>query len=463
MRKILSLILALYQGARIGAVRMKTECVADIAMNSVLAEYSRQLYEQYGLLMVDSSYGSGSHNVLNTQEHLKHYAQKNFERSSYGKLSNAQTLTAMFCKDAQITGYSLATDNNGAVLERQILSYMAAEPMGALVEEVIGSAQCVEESSLDSLDVDEMAAANQEYIDSIELPKIRDEEGKEETISIGNPADVVNAQRGISVLGLALREQGKISQARIDASQYASHRNLNKGTGLAKCENMAAGEKLMLDQYYFEKCGRYGEELEKSALKYQLEYLIFGQNSDYGNLEKMAQTLFFWREASNYIYLMGCGPKLREAEAVAAALSAVALCPELKEPIKLSIIFAWTFAESISDLRILFDGGRVPLLKTDSTWNLSLLDMFDFRGHLQKDDCGEGLYYSDYLRIKAIMTPEKDKLIRMADIIEMDIRKTDGNAQFRIDDCIDTIRAEFVIGTRFGYEAQIERTLGYEE
>ena len=46
---ILSLILVLFQGARIGAVKLKTECVADISMNSILAEYSRALYEQYGL------------------------------------------------------------------------------------------------------------------------------------------------------------------------------------------------------------------------------------------------------------------------------------------------------------------------------------------------------------------------------------------------------------------------------
>ena len=38
---ILSLILALYQGARIGAMKMRTECVSDIAMNSVLAEYQQ--------------------------------------------------------------------------------------------------------------------------------------------------------------------------------------------------------------------------------------------------------------------------------------------------------------------------------------------------------------------------------------------------------------------------------------
>ena len=75
---ILSLILVLFQGARIGAVKMKTECVADISMNSVLAEYSRALYEQYGLLFVDTSYGCENPSIINTQEHLRYYAQKNF-------------------------------------------------------------------------------------------------------------------------------------------------------------------------------------------------------------------------------------------------------------------------------------------------------------------------------------------------------------------------------------------------
>ena len=73
---ILSLILVLFQGARIGAVKMKTECVADISMNSVLAEYSRALYEQYGLLFVDTSYGCENPSIINTQEHLRYYAQK---------------------------------------------------------------------------------------------------------------------------------------------------------------------------------------------------------------------------------------------------------------------------------------------------------------------------------------------------------------------------------------------------
>ena len=446
---ILSLVLALLQGARIGAVRMKTERVADIATNSVLSEYSRELYEQYGLLMVDSSYGSDSHSILNSQERLKHYVQKNFERSLYGKVSNAQTLTAMYCKDARITGYSLATDNKGGPLERQII-----------VLESVGS---LEGSGFDSVNVDEMANANQETIDSIELPKIKNEDGKEETISIGNPADAVNSQRGMSILGLVVKDRNQISMARITGASCASKRQLQKGTGLNDKGVASEGEKLLLDDYYFEKCSRFGDELEKSVLKYQMEYLIYGQDSDYANLEKMAKTLLFWRQASNFTYLLSCEAKLQQAELMATALSAVILCPELTEPIKYSILFAWTFAESISDLRILFAGGRVPLFKSDATWNLGILEMLDFRGNYNKTDCGEGLYYKDYLRMKAFMTSGKEKLFHMMDIIEMDIRNTQGNRVFRIDDCIDVMRADITVGTRFGYEAHIERVFGYEE
>ena len=459
---ILSLVLALYQGARIGAVRMKTECVADISMNSVLAEYSRALYEQYGLLLADSSYGTGNHAVTNVEEHLKHYAQKNFDRSTLGGIKNAQTMTAMYCKDAKLSGYSLATDGDGAVLKRQILAYMSAEPIGALMTDVLNNSAVLQQSGFDSTDVESMATSNQNSINSVEMPTYINEDGEEITYSIGNPADMVNSQKGVSILSLAVRDSGKISGARADLSQYPSHRQLNKGTGLDDNEDISPTEKLLLDRYYYEKCSRYGHELEKSLLKYQLEYLVYGRASDHENLDEMAKTLLFWREASNMAYLLGCRAKVCEVEAMAGALSSVMLVPELYGLIKYSIIFAWTFAESVSDLNILFSGGRVPLLKSDSTWKLGLSQMLRFRDNLGKGDCGEGLYYKDYLMIKLFMTPESAKIKRMMDVIEMDIRQTEGNRQFMLDYCIDVMRAEFVIGTKFGYEASIERTYGYE-
>ncbi|WP_029231477.1 DUF5702 domain-containing protein [Butyrivibrio sp. VCB2006] len=440
---------------------MKTECVCDIAMNSVLSEYSRALYEQYGLLMVDASYGTGAHSITNVQEHLRNYAEMNFKRSTAGGLLNAQTMTAMYCKDARISGYSVATDNNMAVLARQIMAYMEGEPIGNLMSDVLGNAQSLQDGELDTIDVDELARENQELIDSYELPEIEKENGEKEVISIGNPADVVNSQRGIGALNLAIKDKSIISTAVVNTSEYASCRNLNKGTGLDE-SGTSTGQNLILDEYYYEKCSRYGEELEKSLLKYQLEYLIYGQGSDYGNLEKMARTLLFWRQASNMLYLFGCTPKVNEADLLASALSVILFVPELKDPIKYSILFAWTFAESISDLHILFSGGRVPLFKSDSTWKLSLTNMFSFRDHMNGGDLGEGLYYKDYLRMKLLFTDAGTKLCRMADIIEMDVRQTDGNGAFKLDYCVDIIRGELLIGTRFGYEAKIERIYGYE-
>ena len=224
-----------------------------------------------------------------------------------------------------------------------------------------------------------------------ELPEIEKEDGKKEIISIGNPADVVNSQRGIGALNLALPDKTGISEPVCSLSEYASHRNLNKGTGLDDQMGITAVQKLILDQYYYEKCSRYGAEMDKAQLKYQLEYLIYGLDSDYGNLEKMAETLLFWRQASNMIYLFSCQEKVSEAEAIATALSVILFVPELADAIKYSILFAWTFAESISDLHILFSGGRVPLFKSDETWKLSLSNMFSFRDHLGSQDNQEGL------------------------------------------------------------------------
>ncbi|MBO4911857.1 MAG: hypothetical protein J5504_03955 [Butyrivibrio sp.] len=459
---IMSLILALYSGARIGAVKMKTECVADIAMNSILAEYSRELYRQYGLLMVDTSYGTGSHSIANTEEHLRKYAQKNFEPSTVGKFTGTSTITKMFCKDARITGSSFASDNDGMVLNRQILAYMAAEPAEAMMTDVDDNINKLRDAELDTTDVDEMARENQDEIDSLELPTIINEDGEEEEVSLGNPADAVNSQRGVGVLSLAASGID-ISRAAADLSNYASNRVKNKGTGLRDYEEISASEKLLIDEYFYEKCGRYGGELDKSLLKYQLEYLIFGQNNDYRNLEKMAQTLLFWREASNWMYMLGCPSKQNKADAVASVLTAVLMAPEFKEPVKWSIIFAWTFAESISDVNILLEGGRVPLFKSDSTWQLGLGEMLFFRSNIGRKDCGEGLYYKDYLRMKLGMTDLKDKTARMMDIIEMDVRRTAGNGEFRIDHCLDTFCGELTVGTGFGYEVKIERVYGYEE
>lgn len=75
---IISFVLTLVEGARISTIRMEAECVADIGMNSVLAEFHREMLEQYDLLFVDMSYGTNNPRIENSAEHLRSYIQKNF-------------------------------------------------------------------------------------------------------------------------------------------------------------------------------------------------------------------------------------------------------------------------------------------------------------------------------------------------------------------------------------------------
>ena len=134
---ILSLVFALIEGARISAVRMKFECVADISMNSVLAEFHRELLEQYDLLFVDMSYGGAYADIGNTEEHLRNYMQKNLRLES-GRLGlgNIRDFFAMDAGRVHIGRYSVASDDGGAVLKRQVTDYMADYPIGEILEKI---------------------------------------------------------------------------------------------------------------------------------------------------------------------------------------------------------------------------------------------------------------------------------------------------------------------------------------
>ncbi len=463
---MLSLILTLFQGARIGAMKMKTEIISDVSMNSVLSEYSRQLYEQYGLLMVDTSYGTSTPGIINAQEHLKYYINGNVKKSVIGSFSGATQINRMFLKSANITGSSFAADGKGAVLRRQILSYMEADPVEGSVTRALDNLKILKSNGFDTRDIEAEQRANQESINDIlaenSLSSDSDINGEIDDSQYANPADQVNSMRSADLLGLVIGES-QVSGAGVNIDEYLSHRKLNHGTGLNNSEDTGFTEKFLIDEYIFEKCGNYRNQFDKSVLKYQVEYLLGGKDNDKDNLKKVATTLLFWREASNYIYILTDAEKVEFANGIALVVSILARCPQLQEPVKQSILFAWSFAESISDLHILFDGGRVPLVKGKETWKLSYESMFGLGNSISGTDGSKGLTYEDYLRIMLLVEGGKKKSYRLMDIMEMDIRKTKGNTNFKMDYCLDEFCAKIQMGDKSGFTADIERIYGYEK
>ena len=114
-------------------------------------------------------------------------------------------------------------------------------------------------------------------------------------------------------------------------------------------------------------------------------------------------------------------------------------------------------------MRIIFDGKKVGIVKNDANWNIEISELLSFSGQLNsyhEDPTGEN--YEGYLRKKLFIVDEKKLLIRLMDIMEMDIRKTAGNQNFKMDQCIYQLEATVNVSSEYGYGFDITRSYSYQ-
>lgn len=243
---------------------------------------------------------------------------------------------------------------------------------------------------------------------------------------------------------------------------------MNKGSGLPQYVEEPKGmvSELFFNEFLLEKYGSYVKEKEGGHLKYQMEYILFGRDNDVSNLRECAERLFLIRGISNYLYLTTVdSTKVKEVEIVAMAICALLGIPKAAEVLTQIIVVLWAMAESICDIKSLFEGGKVPLMKKQGEWRLGLTGILS--GSLGQKNNNmthmSGISYEGYLRIfLAVMMEQDHKVMRSMDIAEMDIRKTAGNEEFRIDQCIDYLKVTFgFVGDR-EQEYVFTRTMRYE-
>ena len=146
-------------------------------------------------------------------------------------------------------------------------------------------------------------------------------------------------------------------------------------------------------------------------------------------------------------------------------LSAVILFPELKDLIQLSILIGWAYAESVNDVKILLENGKVPLLKSSESWCLSLQDAMKLKvcKREEKERSGGGLSYEEYLHLLLAVMDREERNLRFMDLMEMDIRQTKGNELFCIDHCIHSFTAEIAVSAGNNHTSIIKRTAGYQK
>ncbi len=470
---ILSLLLALVEGAAMGAARLQAELVADLGIDSVFAEYHRELFSQYGLLFIDDSYGTSKGSISKIEKHLTDYMSYNMNPKKGILIPPGSNWIGLESSYLEIEEAAFATDDNGAVWKAQAIDYMMSRYGMDIIKGIQEQLQTVEEKQLLSRDLkQELTDYKASFENALKTEEIEETNQKtKEGFSYDTIIDFLDGFSGKGILHLTVSEQESLSSAIMNRQEYVSYRaeqgNSNQGCGLPEYIETPEGliNELIFDEFLLEKYGFYGKEKEGSHLQYQIEYILSGRDNDISNLRECVERLFMLRSVSNYLYLTTVDTvKYKEAHVISMAISALLCLPEIEEVLTQIIVVIWSMAEAVVDVRNLLDGGKVPLIKAKGEWELGLTSML--HGGLQTDKNmtqTSGLSYKEYLRILlGVMINQKDKAMRSMDIAEMDIRKTAGNENFRIDQCVDYLKVTFGFTGDRGQEYVFTRTMRYE-
>lgn len=449
---VLSLLFVLTEGAAIGAARAQSELVADLGMDSVFAEYHRELLAQYDLFFVDSSYGSINGGIGMVEQHLADYMSYNMTPDKGLVIPEAYSLLKLENPYLEIAEVSCASDDHCMVWKAQAVNYMKAVYGGDIIAKVQEQLDTVESKDLTGMDVAGDMREHKKQLDEALDQKGIVEYGREsgEGYSYQKVSGVFDKVAGDGLLSLVLPDGTAVSGAVMDAGLCFSARwkngMVNQGVGLHEGIDRpdTVVDELIYGEYLLKKCGNFIKPKDTGLLKYQVEYILYGFNSDMDNFRRSVEVLFAVRAAANMTSIYMEAGKKSQAETVAAIISALLLSPELTDPIASLIMGVWALVETVSDVRQLLKGGRVALLKQSGDWNTGMLDLFT--GTIPdsgKSQNEAGLSYQDYLRIFLGLMDRDTKAIRSLDIVEMDIRQTAGNEHFRIDRCMDYMKVDF--------------------
>ena len=497
MTVMLSLYLALIEGARSNAIRLEAECVTDIGLNSVMAEYHRELYRQYNLFGIDTSYGTFRAGSEKLEAHLKEYLDNNLSMDNiFLEDFLYKDFLAMSVGKADLTHVQIMTDHNGAVFRKKAVEAIRDDVGIGLLEQLSEWTKVVTNEGLLERDIAAEKSAIDQELDSYdgmviqiweeeeeEPPEMTEETGKGQqgnssakepeqieeeewvVVDINNPTDGLEQIRRKGILDVVINEPQTLSVKTIaeDTLIEARMEEQRISTGNYDWEEMSGIEELQesffFQEYLLKYMGRYGCAEEENALCYQMEYLLFGEKSDIENLRKTANLLCALRQVANAVYIYSDEVKCAEAQVLSTVLALACHMPDLEPLFRHTILLGWAYAESLYDVKTILGGGRIPLMKDKDAWHYDLGAALQMGQH--KSEEGEGLSYEDYLRILMYFTDVDTLTVRAMNLIEADIRLKPGNEYFRLDSCYVCVEFCVRIESAYGYQYEMVRQKQY--
>lgn len=415
---MLSLVGALVESASIQMTKNRKRADTILALESTFAEYDRQMLEEYDLFVRNGC------SEATLQGRLEYYGAENMSHS--------------------ILKQELLSDNNGSPFQEQAIRY-AKKWLGIDVtpqdtEYEFYSETYLEEEELVYMDMQELLAQEESSL-----------------LEEGNPLSSVQRLKNTDFITLVHPNPEQLSSRSITIDNLPTGRELRAGNW----EKQASGErtdKVFLAAYLIEHFGNLMDVKESHALLYEQEYLLGGYPSDKENLEKVCEQILSIRMVANYTYLLTDATKQAEAEALALTLCSLLTVPGITEVVKHAILLAWTYGESIVDVRVLLKGKKVPAIKTTETWQLQLANLVKLGTDeevVNELDAPGGLSYQSYLTGLLVMENREALSMRSLDLIE-------SNLHIKTDECMTKVEIKSKAVFRRGVKDSFTTSFGYQ-
>lgn len=476
---ILSLVTALVctgiESVRMAAARTQILNGADIGLYSLFGQFDREMLKDYDLFLLDGSCGEGSLDLASVYDNFSSYMKPVLKQNSQ-KLSVVQ---------GGFSAYRLLTDEGGEPFYNQVVQYMketlGSQGVSLLLDKMKDRKEKTEQAEqageqaengdiIENYDA-EMEENNRKNEEALAEAEKNPEGGELEDgdnvtappQKVVNPISIIRRIRKMGILELVIPGNKGVYDGQVQAGTLLSRREKQKGMPMYEPEKTDTSytSQILFQQYLMEKLGNYSAP-GKGALKYQTEYILGGKTGDIENLKSVAGRLLLIREGVNIVHLVSDGTKRAQAAGLAAAIASAFLIPPATGVIEAAILLCWAFGESILDVRELFDGGKVPLVKSAADWQLSLENLPELLNGLDSVRRGseDGMSYEDYLQVLLLGVSREEKITRAMDMIELCVREK-GRKNFRMDSCIVAAEVSVDVKANKRKVFNVTRAYGY--
>ncbi len=406
-------------------------------MDSLFAYYDGELFDEFGILLLNTAEWNDCDEMDEVlEDELAAQMSLNQDRLVIG--GNLFRSTKV---EVETVGYYSAIAKDGELFARSVLDYMKYRIPVSLTADILEMLNLLEEGKEAKENLKEQEAEGDLLLES-ESENL-DEALYEEYEEL--------ADEGVLGKIEDLRENGYIALI-LPSNQVISSKTTRKSgfpsnyfSGVSLQGNNLLREitnNILYCEYLLEYFSDFTKESKNTVLEYELEYILYGNASDKKNLEECINNLLMVREGLNIIAIYRDQALKVQAEALAASLIGWTGIPALVEVVKLGVIGAWAYAESIVDVRTLLSGHPVPFMKNQGEWTLELNKVPELikGAYLKTAQYDDGALYQDYLRLLLLLTDEHFKYYRTMDMVQC--RVSAQKPRFYMNECLYALEIE---------------------